>query len=62
MRRATYATSVGAVHKLAFLWDQDRDEELRSEIFRKFPRTDITDYFSSYSEYDNYSISSSKKG
>jgi carboxylate-amine ligase len=26
----------------------------RSEIFKKFPRTDIPDYFSSYSEYDNY--------
>lgn len=26
----------------------------RSEIFKKFPRTDIPDYFSSYSEYENY--------
>src|SRR5215212_1225442 len=26
----------------------------RSEIFKKFPRTDIPDYFSSWSEYDNY--------
>ena len=26
----------------------------RSEIFKKFPRTDIPDYFSSYSEFDNY--------
>src|SRR5215216_5256622 len=26
----------------------------RSEIFKKFPRTDIPDYFSSYSEYQNY--------
>ncbi len=26
----------------------------RSEVFKKFPRTDIPDYFSSYSEFDNY--------
>ncbi|HMG37161.1 MAG TPA: carboxylate-amine ligase [Blastocatellia bacterium] len=26
----------------------------RSEVFKKFPRTDIPDYFSSYSEYENY--------
>ena len=26
----------------------------RSELFKKFPRTDIPDYFSSYSEYENY--------
>ena len=26
----------------------------RSEIFKKFPRTDIPDYFGSYSEYENY--------
>src|ERR1041384_1009446 len=26
----------------------------RSEIFKKFPRTDIPDYFGSYSEFDNY--------
>jgi carboxylate-amine ligase len=26
----------------------------RSEVFKKFPRTDIPDYFSSWSEYDNY--------
>lgn len=26
----------------------------RSEIFKKFPRTDIPDYFSSYSEFENY--------
>jgi glutamate---cysteine ligase / carboxylate-amine ligase len=26
----------------------------RSELFKKFPRTDIPDYFSSYSEFDNY--------
>ncbi|HVG18007.1 MAG TPA: carboxylate-amine ligase [Blastocatellia bacterium] len=26
----------------------------RSEIFKKFPRTDIPDYFSSWSEYENY--------
>jgi carboxylate-amine ligase len=26
----------------------------RSEIFKKFPRTDIPDYFSSFSEYENY--------
>jgi len=26
----------------------------RSEIFKKFPRTDIPDYFNSYSEFDNY--------
>src|SRR5215216_266136 len=26
----------------------------RSEIFKKFPRTDIPDYFRSYSEFDNY--------
>jgi glutamate---cysteine ligase / carboxylate-amine ligase len=26
----------------------------RSEIFKKFPRTDIPDYFSSWSEFDNY--------
>lgn len=26
----------------------------RSEIFKKFPRTDIPDYFSSYSEFQNY--------
>ena len=26
----------------------------RCEIFKKFPRTDIPDYFSSWSEYDNY--------
>jgi carboxylate-amine ligase len=26
----------------------------RSEIFKKFPRTDIPDYFQSWSEYDNY--------
>jgi glutamate---cysteine ligase / carboxylate-amine ligase len=26
----------------------------RSEVFKKFPRTDIPDYFSSYSEYQNY--------
>jgi carboxylate-amine ligase len=26
----------------------------RSEIFKKFPRTDIPDYFSSYSEFSNY--------
>ena len=26
----------------------------RSEIFKKFPRTDIPDYFSSYSEFDAY--------
>jgi carboxylate-amine ligase len=26
----------------------------RCELFKKFPRTDIPDYFSSYSEFDNY--------
>ena len=26
----------------------------RSEVFKKFPRTDIPDYFGSWSEYDNY--------
>jgi carboxylate-amine ligase len=26
----------------------------RSEIFKKFPRTDIPDYFGSWSEYENY--------
>src|SRR2546425_5130787 len=26
----------------------------RSEIFKKFPRTDIPDYFGSYSEFNNY--------
>src|SRR5215510_14264155 len=26
----------------------------RSEIFKKFPRTDIPDYFSSYSDFENY--------
>ncbi len=26
----------------------------RSELFKKFPRTDIPDYFSSYSEYESY--------
>src|SRR6185295_9680596 len=26
----------------------------RSEVFKKFPRTDIPDYFSSYSEFENY--------
>jgi carboxylate-amine ligase len=26
----------------------------RCEVFKKFPRTDIPDYFSSYSEYENY--------
>ena len=26
----------------------------RCEVFKKFPRTDIPDYFSSWSEYDNY--------
>ena len=26
----------------------------RSEIFKKFPRTDIPDYFSGYSEFNNY--------
>ena len=26
----------------------------RSEVFKKFPRTDIPDYFSSWSEFDNY--------
>jgi glutamate---cysteine ligase / carboxylate-amine ligase len=26
----------------------------RSEIFKKFPRTDIPDYFSSFSEFENY--------
>ena len=26
----------------------------RSEIFKKFPRTDIPDYFGSYSEFENY--------
>ena len=26
----------------------------RSEVFKKFPRTDIPDYFSSYSEYESY--------
>jgi carboxylate-amine ligase len=26
----------------------------RSELFKKFPRTDIPDYFSSYSEFDGY--------
>lgn len=26
----------------------------RSELFKKFPRTDIPDYFSSWSEFDNY--------
>jgi carboxylate-amine ligase len=26
----------------------------RSEIFKKFPRTDVPDYFSSWSEYQNY--------
>lgn len=26
----------------------------RSEIFKKFPRTDIPDYFQSWSEYENY--------
>ncbi|MEN3333991.1 MAG: glutamate---cysteine ligase / carboxylate-amine ligase [Blastocatellia bacterium] len=26
----------------------------RSEIFKKFPRTDIPDYFSSHSEFNNY--------
>jgi carboxylate-amine ligase len=26
----------------------------RCEIFKKFPRTDIPDYFASYSEYENY--------
>jgi carboxylate-amine ligase len=26
----------------------------RSELFKKFPRTDIPDYFSSYSEFDSY--------
>ena len=26
----------------------------RSEIFKKFPRTDIPDYFTSYSEFENY--------
>lgn len=26
----------------------------RAEVFKKFPRTDIPDYFSSYGEFDNY--------
>jgi carboxylate-amine ligase len=26
----------------------------RSELFKKFPRTDIPDYFTSYSEYENF--------
>ncbi|HYP25101.1 MAG TPA: carboxylate-amine ligase [Blastocatellia bacterium] len=26
----------------------------RSEVFKKFPRTDVPDYFSSWSEYENY--------
>src|SRR4029077_20307094 len=29
-------------------------ERYRSLSVKKFPRTDIPDYFSSYSEYDNY--------
>jgi carboxylate-amine ligase len=26
----------------------------RSEVFKKFPRTDIPDHFHSYSEYERY--------